>query len=61
MQTKEIITREFHFDNSKESDRHMEIMKNEGYKILSYGSENDWYFTCRKEIESYKMKKIIAD
>lgn len=50
MIVKEIIKREFHFDNNKECDKHMEIMQNEGYKLLNFGSEDDWYFTCEKEI-----------
>lgn len=52
MQTKETITREFRFDDPKENDKHMEIMKKEGYEIIKYGSEDDWYFYCRKEIKS---------
>ncbi|EDT75827.1 hypothetical protein [Clostridium butyricum] len=56
MRTKEIITREFHFDDPKENDKHMEIMKKEGYEIIKCGSEDDWYFYCRKEIKSERVK-----
>lgn len=57
MQTKETITREFHFDDPKENDKHMEIMKKEGYEIIKCGSEDDWYFYCRKEIKSERVNK----
>lgn len=50
MMVKEIIKREFHFDDSKECDKHIQIMKNEGYKLLSSASEDDWYFICEKQV-----------
>lgn len=46
---KEITTKELHFDNPGECDDYMKIMKKKGYKIVSHGNEDDWYFSCKKE------------
>lgn len=58
MLVKEIITRELHFDNCKQCEEYKETMKEFGYEILMSGSEDDWYFTCRKEFKPRRCKNI---
>ena len=48
MITKEIIKIELHYDSSRECDLNKEVYEEHGFKILSYGSEDDWYFICQK-------------
>lgn len=51
MKTKEIITKELHFDSPTECKDYMETMISKGYKVICHGAEDDWYFICRKERE----------
>lgn len=46
---KETTIKKLEFNNSNECKDYMEIMKKKGYEVLSQGSENYWYFTCKKE------------
>ena len=43
-----IVTKEFHFDNFAEAKENRLLYINNGYRIVSYGSENDWYFIAEK-------------
>ena len=49
MITKQIITLELHFDSLQDCTKTMKDYENAGYKILSEGSETDWYFICKRE------------
>lgn len=49
MITKQIIILELHFDSPQDCDKTMGDYKDAGYEILNHGSEDDWYFKCKRE------------
>lgn len=56
-----IITRKtYHFNNSEECDKHMKKSEEAGFKILSYGAEDDWYYTCEKEEKEESSIKYLS-
>ena len=50
MMTKQVIN--MHFDNANQRNKAMETYKNEGYEILRFGEEKDFYFSCRKMVKN---------
>lgn len=49
MLTKKI--KELHFDNYEEREEQMKMYAKTGWKILRFGSEDDWFFKCSKEFK----------
>lgn len=49
MVKKEIRRIELHFDNPQECDGYIRNYEKRGYKILAFGTEEDFYFIAEKE------------
>ena len=43
-----IITKELHYDNYEECNKDMALYRTHDYKIMEYGSEDDWYFIAER-------------
>ena len=56
-----VVTKEFHFDNYEESKENRLLYVENGYRVCSYGSEDDWYFIAeiRMETEWRRLKYEI--
>lgn len=50
MLVKEIVRKEYHYDNVDERNKKMEAKKSMGYKILEFGSDKDFYFISEMEV-----------